>query len=393
MPGEQRQSWLTSAVAAAVGTVVIVAAAAFTAVNWGMPKAQHYLDARFAAVDAKLAQRNEDALSAIKKLPSLENTGKEIEALDAKIQQTNATLTDIQKQISLAAIKAELAPLDVKLDKVNTALTAIQADLSKAGGARDAALDRIGKIVGGVKDALAGAASQTKLQDAAAKLDAVQAALTQIEKAADALKTGVTANASALDDAHKSLASLASAVKEGFAGDALSRAELKDAVGKLAQPAAPGASQPAAKKTGEDLVVFYVAPPAVAQGSAGPQQPPAPGAIPPMSLQFEKIGGLDDKGQTAVIAKKLRAIIKGRKDCKVEVNGNADTVGGDAVNHTLSRRRADVVAKKLKAAFAGEAVQITEAAWGERNLKEWTPDNTPDATNRRVDIVVRCAGE
>ena len=65
---------------------------------------------------------------------------------------------------------------------------------------------------------------------------------------------------------------------------------------------------------------------------------------------------------------------------------------GDRVA-VLNLRRADEVAKKLKAAFAGEAVRITEAAWGERKLKRWTPDNTPSATNRRVDIVVHCASE
>jgi outer membrane protein OmpA-like peptidoglycan-associated protein len=362
MPGEQRHSWLTSAVAAAAATVVIVAASAFTAVNWGIPKAQNYLNERFVALDAKLTQDNKDALSALKKLPSLENTAKQIEALNSKIQQTNATLTDIQKQISLAANKGELAPLDAKLDKANAALAGIQADLSRAGSARDAdtaarnsTLGRIGKAVDSVNEAMAGVASQAKLQDAAAKLDAAQASLARIE----------------------------SAVKEGFAGGASSRAELKDAVGKLAQPgAAPAAA--AAKKTGEDLVVLYV---------SLPGAPPAQAdAMPPMSVQFERIGSAGDNGQTDPIIRKLRPIIKAHKSCSIAVSGHTDTLGSDEANHALSKKRAQEIAAKLKAAFAGENVEISNTAWGERRLKEWTPDDTADATNRRVDIVVRCAG-
>lgn len=357
MPGEQRHSWLTSAVAAAAATVVIVAASAFTAVNWGIPKAQTYLNERFAALDAKLAQDNKDALSALKKLPSLENTAKQIEALNSKIQQTNATLTDIQKQISLAANKGELAPLDAKLDKANAALAGIQADLSRAGSARDAdtaarnaALGRIGMAVDGVKEAMAGVAAQATLQDAAAKLDAAQASLARLEDA----------------------------VKDGFAGGASTRAELKDAVGKLAQPGAAPA------KAKEDLVVLYV---------ALPGAPPAQvDAMPPMSVQFERIGSAGDNGQTDPIIRKLRPIIKAHKSCSIAVSGHTDTLGSDQVNHALSKKRAQEIAAKLKAAFAGDNVQISDTAWGERRLKEWTPDDTADATNRRVDIVVRCAG-
>ena len=407
MAGEQQQSWLSSAAAAAIATVVVLGASAFAVVNWGLPKAQSYLNTRFAALNAKLAQNNKDALSAIKKLPSLDAAIKEIEQLNSKVQTTNATLGDIQKQISLAAIKGELAPLNAKLDKAVAALAALQADVARAGSARDAnattrdaALARIEKAIGGVKDEasaltrietaigsvkdqIAGAASQAKLQDAAAKLDAVQTSLAEIEKAADTLKAGVSANAAALADAHKSLAGLEAAVKQGFAGGASGRAALKGEVAKLAQPAeTPTGAIP--KKT--DVVVFYVSAPARAQ-----EQTQA-GAIPPMSVQFEKVGSADDNGQAALIIKKLRPIIAKHKSCSIAVSGHTDTVGSDAVNHALSKKRALDIAAKLKAAFAGQAIQISTIAWGERKLKEWTDDDTPDATNRRVDIVVHCAG-
>ena len=367
MAGETKHIWLSSAIGAAAATIVITAVAAFAVVNWGIPKAQTYLNARLAGLDAKLAKNNNATLSAIHKLPSLENTTKEIEQLNARIQTTNATLTDIQKQISLATIKAELAPLATKLDKTNTALAAIQAGLTRAGNVRDAdaaarnaALNRIEKTLGSVKDQIAGAASQTDLQNAAAKLNAVQT----------------------------SLAALATAVKEGFASGATSRAALKDEVAKLAQPPeSPTGAIP--KKTGHDVIVFYVAAPAAAQPA---HEQPQSGAIPPMSVQFERIGSIDDNGQADLIVRKLRPIVEGHKSCSITVSGHTDTLGSDEVNHALSKKRAREIADRLRGAFAGKHVQISDIAWGERQLKEWTPDDTADATNRRVDIVVRCAG-
>jgi outer membrane protein OmpA-like peptidoglycan-associated protein len=459
MLGEQKQSWLTSAVAAALATAVVIATAGFAAVKWGMPHARHYLDARIAAVNskldknnaalaqaiaddnvaltAKLTKANNEALAAIKKLPSLEGatkalqgTASEIETLNGKIKKTNDALSDIQKQASLSSIKAGLAPLDGKLDKATAALAAIQTDLAHAGDARsadqtarDAALGRIENAVGAVKDTLAANkeqlaanaaqltavkdqlsankkqiatndgqladnATQAGLKDAATKLDAVQTSLAKIQQTAEALSARVSANAAALDETHKALAGLQAAVKNGFAGASSARTELKDTVAALKQ--APAAAS-APKKVADDLVVFYVSPSAAARARQTAAAPAA-GVAPPMSVQFEKIGGLDDNGQAATIAKKLRAILKGRKGCTVAVAGHADTVGSDDVNHDLSQRRANEVAKKLKAAFAGEQVKITETAWGERKLQEWTPDETPDVTNRRVDIAVHCEG-
>jgi OmpA-OmpF porin, OOP family len=148
---------------------------------------------------------------------------------------------------------------------------------------------------------------------------------------------------------------------------------------KLAQPQAPAAT---AAKTGEDLVVLYVSVP----GAPSPQAE----AIPPMSIQFERIGGFRDNGKTDAIIQKLRPVIKQHKSCSIDVTGHTDTLGSDDVNHALSKKRAQQIAATLKAAFADDNVQITNTAWGERRLKEWTPDGVADATNRRVDVVVHC---
>jgi outer membrane protein OmpA-like peptidoglycan-associated protein len=362
MPEKQKNVWVSSAVAAAIAAIVIISGSAYVLINWGMPKAESFLNEKFAALDAKIAKNNENALAAIKKSPLLEGTTKEIETLNSKIKKTNETLTEIQKQISTATLKTELAPLDAKLDKATSTLAAIQADLSRTksdDAARNSALTRVEKAINAVKDEIAGSASQAKLQDAATKLDAVRTSLAKLE----------------------------TTVKGGFAGGTSSRAELKAAIAQLAQPPTP-ASTGGLAKAGEDLLVFYVSLPA-----ASPPAPPQPGAIPPMTVQFEKIGNVDDKGQADLIIRKLRPIIKEHKGCSIAVSGHTDTLGSDEANHALSKRRAQKIAAMLKSVFAGDHVQITNTAWGERRLKEWTKDDVADATNRRVDIVVRCTGE
>jgi flagellar motor protein MotB len=428
MADEQKNTSVTAAVVAAIATIVIVGGSAIAFVNWAVPKAQDYADTKFAAIDAKIAaieskvdkidKNNKNTMDALTKLPSLADTAKEIGTLNSRIEKTNATLSDIQKQISLGAMKKELAPLDGKLDKANAALAAIQGELARA--KPDQALARVEKAVNTVGDKITGAASAADLQDAAAKLasardmlaklqdsfaelakmrDSVaqlndlRAPLAKIEKAAATIETGVAAgastlnaNAAALAETHKSLAALHTAVKDGFAAGTASRSALTNEVARLAQQPSEPATTATVKNAGENLVVLYVSTPADGAGT----QPPRAGMIPPMSVQYEKVGGTDDEGQTALIVGKLRPVLAKHHGCSIAVSGHTDTVGSDDVNHAISKRRALAVAAKLKAAFAG--VPISNTAWGERKLKEWTDDETPDATNRRVDIVVRCTG-
>ena len=109
----------------------------------------------------------------------------------------------------------------------------------------------------------------------------------------------------------------------------------------------------------------------------------------PLTVEFAKVGSTDPDGQATMLATRLKNMIKGRKNCTISVAGYADTMGRDW-NLTISKRRARKVAETLRTAFAGQGVQINEAAWGERRLKDWTPDETPNATNRRVDVSVSC---
>ena len=115
-----------------------------------------------------------------------------------------------------------------------------------------------------------------------------------------------------------------------------------------------------------------------------------PAVPPPFTVHFERLGRVDDEGQTKVIVGKLRDIVKGHSGCTISVAGHTDTFGSDRRNYELSKRRANEVADKLKAAFAGEPISISETQWGERRLKEWTPDGIAKEANRRVDVAVSC---
>jgi outer membrane protein OmpA-like peptidoglycan-associated protein len=67
----------------------------------------------------------------------------------------------------------------------------------------------------------------------------------------------------------------------------------------------------------------------------------------------------------------------------VVVQGHTDTAGPPEYNMELSQRRANTVAADLTKSGIPSEVIITEA-FGETDLAVPTPDNTPNAENRRV---------
>ena len=142
----------------------------------------------------------------------------------------------------------------------------------------------------------------------------------------------------------------------------------------------------ASKPQPKEAVVFYLHMP------NEKNLPQKVASISPLDIQFEKIGSTDDSGQAAIIIPKLKALVEGRSGCTISVAGYADTLGGDQVNLKISQKRAKNIAQKIKAAFSSSKVQVNEAAWGERRLKNWTPDGTANENNRRVDIAVNCKG-
>jgi outer membrane protein OmpA-like peptidoglycan-associated protein len=84
----------------------------------------------------------------------------------------------------------------------------------------------------------------------------------------------------------------------------------------------------------------------------------------------------------------IKAEIARRSGADVQVTGHTDTVDSVEVNDRLSERRAQEIVQLLIA--DGFPPDILSAVGrGERELLVETPDNTPNAGNRRVEVIVR----
>ncbi len=86
------------------------------------------------------------------------------------------------------------------------------------------------------------------------------------------------------------------------------------------------------------------------------------------------------------IIKKLVETTQANKNVKVSVVGHTDTAGSSAYNYALGGRRAEAVQKML-IEYGIPSSQIIAVSAGEEDLKVKTPDNTPNAENRRVRVV------
>lgn len=86
------------------------------------------------------------------------------------------------------------------------------------------------------------------------------------------------------------------------------------------------------------------------------------------------------------LIKKLASATQENKNIKVSVVGHTDTVGTSNYNYALGGRRAEAVQKML-IKYGIPASQIVAVSAGEEDLAVPTPDNTPNAENRRVRVV------
>ena len=86
------------------------------------------------------------------------------------------------------------------------------------------------------------------------------------------------------------------------------------------------------------------------------------------------------------LIEQLAAATQENKNIKVSVVGHTDTTGSVNYNYALGGRRADAVQKML-IQYGIPASQIVAVSAGEQDLAVPTPDNTPNAENRRVRVV------
>ena len=86
------------------------------------------------------------------------------------------------------------------------------------------------------------------------------------------------------------------------------------------------------------------------------------------------------------LIQKLASATQENKNIKVSVVGHTDTMGTENYNYALGGRRAEAVQKML-IEYGIPASQIVAVSAGEQGLAVPTPDNTPNAENRRVRVV------
>ena len=86
------------------------------------------------------------------------------------------------------------------------------------------------------------------------------------------------------------------------------------------------------------------------------------------------------------LIEKLATATQENKNIKVSVVGHTDTSGSKSYNYALGGRRAEAVQKML-IEYGIPASQIVAVSSGEEDLAVPTPDNTPNAENRRVRVV------
>ncbi len=72
---------------------------------------------------------------------------------------------------------------------------------------------------------------------------------------------------------------------------------------------------------------------------------------------------------------------------RFRIEGHTDTVGAAELNQALSERRAASVVAYLEGAYHIDANRLQAVGMGEHDLLVPTPDETPEAGNRRVLVV------
>jgi outer membrane protein OmpA-like peptidoglycan-associated protein len=113
--------------------------------------------------------------------------------------------------------------------------------------------------------------------------------------------------------------------------------------------------------------------------------------LPPPAKSFTLYfleGTTDLTAESAPVLDQLRSEIAQRPGAEVQVTGHTDTVGSDADNDVLSRKRAEEILNLLASKGFDRSI-MSAVGRGERQLKEQTADNVSNPVNRRVEVIVR----
>ena len=103
---------------------------------------------------------------------------------------------------------------------------------------------------------------------------------------------------------------------------------------------------------------------------------------------YFKENSIEPTAESQALLAEIFAEIKRRPGADLEITGHTDTVGSEEVNDAFSLRRAAEITSYLFSQGLDKTI-VRIAGRGERELLEKTPDDTPSATNRRVEVIVR----
>ena len=115
-----------------------------------------------------------------------------------------------------------------------------------------------------------------------------------------------------------------------------------------------------------------------------------PAGAPAISLNVEFATGSAEIGPAARRTLDALGRALASKDLaqyRFRIEGHTDTVGSADVNRALSQRRADAVAVYLVQHDGIAPERLQSVGMGEEGLAVPTPPQTPNARNRRVDVV------
>ena len=110
---------------------------------------------------------------------------------------------------------------------------------------------------------------------------------------------------------------------------------------------------------------------------------------PPKSFTLYFLEGTSElAAESSGMLERIRAEVAGRPGAEVQVTGHTDTVGSDADNDVLSRKRAEEIVNWLSTKGFDRRM-ISAVGRGERELQEQTADGVRSPINRRVEVLVR----
>jgi len=109
---------------------------------------------------------------------------------------------------------------------------------------------------------------------------------------------------------------------------------------------------------------------------------PMAAAEPTFHIYFPFAASSLTKDAKKVIAD-IVSFFSAEKPKAVNLAGHTDTMGSDALNMKLGQKRADAVAKALK---AKRVKPVTATSYGETNLPKPTADNVKEQENRQVTV-------